>query len=138
MSAERRVNVSPVAAVAAMVTVLLIGAGGTYLLLRGDASRTSQTMAADSSGPARVAMPSSPSSSPVERTSAPVRDVVVTLAPATVARSGIAVTPVTVGTAMDRVRLPGVVEPNAYRQVIVTSLAGGKILSVSAQLGDRV
>jgi cobalt-zinc-cadmium efflux system membrane fusion protein len=31
-----------------------------------------------------------------------------------------------------------VVEPNAYRQVTVTPLVGGRVVSVAAQLGDRV
>jgi cobalt-zinc-cadmium efflux system membrane fusion protein len=34
--------------------------------------------------------------------------------------------------------LPGLVAPNAYRQVPVTPLVGGRVVRVSAQLGDRV
>ena len=34
--------------------------------------------------------------------------------------------------------MPGIVEPNAYRQVTVTPLVGGRIVVVSSQLGDRV
>jgi RND family efflux transporter MFP subunit len=36
------------------------------------------------------------------------------------------------------VRLPGVVEPNAYRQVAVTPLVNGRVTRVTAQLGARV
>ncbi len=35
-------------------------------------------------------------------------------------------------------RLPGVVEPNAYRQVVVTPLVAGRVTKVGPALGDRV
>src|SRR5262249_36273131 len=46
--------------------------------------------------------------------------------------------PVSAQTMADELRLPGTVEPNAYRQVSVTPLVGGRVVRVSAQLGDRV
>ena len=36
------------------------------------------------------------------------------------------------------IRLPGVVEPNAYRQVVVTPLVAGRVTKVGPALGDRV
>jgi cobalt-zinc-cadmium efflux system membrane fusion protein len=41
------------------------------------------------------------------------------------------------GEAAADIRLPGVVEPNAYRQVSVTPLVSGRIIRVSAALGQR-
>jgi RND family efflux transporter MFP subunit len=45
---------------------------------------------------------------------------------------------VTNALASDAVRAPGVVEPNAYKQVVVTSLVSGRITRVSAELGQQV
>ena len=53
-------------------------------------------------------------------------------------RAGIVVAPVTSGTSGTELRLPGVVEPNAYRQVIVTPLVAGRVTKVGPALGDRV
>ena len=53
-------------------------------------------------------------------------------------RAGIVVASVTSGTAGTDLRLPGVVEPNAYRQVVVTPLVAGRVTKVGPALGDRV
>jgi membrane fusion protein, heavy metal efflux system len=74
----------------------------------------------------------------VEGVTSPRADVVVTLTPDTVQRAGIEVTEATANAGSDHIRLPGVVEPNAYRQVAVTPLVTGRVVGVSAQLGDRV
>jgi RND family efflux transporter MFP subunit len=65
-------------------------------------------------------------------------DVVVTLTPDAVARAGIEVTEATSIAGTEHLRLPGVVEPHAYRQVVVTPLVGGRVVRVLAQLGDHV
>jgi cobalt-zinc-cadmium efflux system membrane fusion protein len=46
--------------------------------------------------------------------------------------------PVASGTSATEIRLPGVVEPNSYRQVVVTPLVAGRVTKVGAALGDRV
>lgn len=143
MTGERRLNLSPAAAVAAIVMVLLAGSSGTYLIMRGHSPNASQTISrAEPGSTGAVPRPPSPSGtaspSAGEGTSAPLRDVVVTLAPDAVARAGIEISQVTLVAEADRVRLPGVVEPNAYRQVMVTPLVGGRVVRASAQLGDRV
>ena len=51
-------------------------------------------------------------------------DVVVPLSQDAVERA-IVVAPVASGTSATEIRLPGVVEPNAYRQVVVTPLVAG-------------
>ena len=53
-------------------------------------------------------------------------------------RAGIVVATVASGTSATEIRLPGVVEPNAYRQVVVTPLVAGRVMNVVPALGDRV
>jgi RND family efflux transporter MFP subunit len=53
-------------------------------------------------------------------------------------RAGIGLAPVEAGGTAASLRLPGVIEPHAYRQVAVTPLAGGRVTSVHAELGEHV
>src|SRR4029450_13487637 len=69
---------------------------------------------------------------------APLPDVIVPLSQDAVERAGIVVAPVTSGASGTEIRLPGVVEPNAYRQVVVTPLVAGRVTKVGPALGDRV
>lgn len=64
--------------------------------------------------------------------------VTVTLSPDAVNRAGIALQPVSTSPAAGRLRLPGTVQPNAYRTTVVTSIVGGRITRVSAELGQTV
>jgi cobalt-zinc-cadmium efflux system membrane fusion protein len=64
--------------------------------------------------------------------------VVVQLSQDAVKRAGIGVAPVATGSSATEIRLPGVVEPNAYRQVVVTPLVAGRVTKVGAALGDHV
>jgi RND family efflux transporter MFP subunit len=77
-----------------------------------------------------------PASSP--GASAPLPDVVVTLSQEAAERAGIAVTSVSNGTTSGGLRAPGVVEANAYRQVVVTPVLSGRITRVAADLGQPV
>jgi RND family efflux transporter MFP subunit len=143
MTGERRLNLSPGAAAAAVISVLLIGAAGTYLVMRGGSSlegpRTAAGESAATGGrPAPSGPASAPPSAPGEGASAPLPDVVVTLTKEAADRAGIALSRVSAQSLGDTIRLPGIVEPNAYRQVAVTPLVGGRIVSVKVQLGDRV
>jgi len=65
-------------------------------------------------------------------------DVVVTLSPEAVERAGIAMAPVATGSAAGGLRLPGLVEPNAYRQVSVTPVVSGRITRVLVELGQQI
>lgn len=149
MNEQSSLVVSRGAAAVTVVAVLLIGAGGTYLLMRDRAMAPGQTMNRPDSNAARTAAvpaagaPSqaadkagSPSSNKTPGES--LSDIVVPLTKDAVERAGIVVTSVTSQVATGELRLPGVVEPNAYRQVSVTPLVGGRLIRVSAQLGDRV
>lgn len=119
MTGESRVNLPAGVAVLAGMTLVLAGAAATYLALRGGA-----TVTGDLASPLPVRKP------PANAT--------VTLSPEAVARAGIVVAPVTYATIRTEIRLPGVVEPNAYRQAAVTPLVAGRVTHVSAQLGDHV
>ncbi|MCA1650974.1 MAG: efflux RND transporter periplasmic adaptor subunit, partial [Acidobacteria bacterium] len=140
MTGESRLILPRGMAVLVGIVLLLIGAGATYLLMRTSAASRNEmshtgTGEAASAGvtgvPGAAAAPSAPSA-------ASLRDVVVPLSPEAVDRAGIVVTPVTTASTGGGFRLPGVVEPNAYRQIAVTPLVGGRITRVSAELGDRV
>jgi len=64
--------------------------------------------------------------------------IAVTLTAEMTDRAGIKTVTATAGTAATQLRIPGVVQPNAYREVIVTSLVSGRVTQVHAELGARV
>jgi RND family efflux transporter MFP subunit len=134
MNEEHRLQISPVVAAIAVLSMLLVGAGGMYFLIRDGRSPSAATV--DMSSATAVPQPSAPVA--VERGPATLPDVLVPLTREAAERAGIALSQVTTQAVTDSLRLPGVVEPNAYRQVSVTALVGGRVESVSAQLGDRV
>jgi cobalt-zinc-cadmium efflux system membrane fusion protein len=68
----------------------------------------------------------------------PGEDFVVVLSPDMVERAGIRTVAATAGSAASQLRIPGVVQPNAYREVAVTSLVSGRVTQVHAELGARV
>ena len=140
MTGEHRLSLSPAIAVVAVLSVLLIGVGGTYLIMRPGTSpaTTAERSSAADSAPAPSAPTTGVASAGIEGATSARPDVVVTLTKEAVQRAGIEVSAVTTSAGIDHVRLPGVVEPNAYRQVAVTPLVGGRVVRVSAQLGDRV
>ena len=61
-----------------------------------------------------------------------------TLSQEAVERAGITTTAVSAGTTSGGVRAPGVVEANAYKQVVVTPVISGRITRVTADLGQHV
>ena len=140
MTGESRITMTRSAAAVAAAGLLLAGAGAAYVGLRlgrapGEPTATMRANA-DRSRPAAA-----PDAATVPGTADPdalLPDVQVTLGPDAVQRAGIVIAPVTRGTSSPALRLPGVVEPNAYRQVVVTPLVGGRLTRVSAELGDRV
>ena len=133
-------------AVAAIVAVLLVAAGaaGTYLLTRppqprAQASKDTSDAPAipPSHSGAGHAAPPTPGAVPTAP-GAPLPDVTITLTKEAVERAGITVTAVSTGTSTAAIRLPGVVEANAYKQVVVTPLVAGRITRVLAELGQHV
>ena len=133
MTSDTRVTMHKGAVALVAVALLAAGAGATYLLMRGDA-RTGGHVGDVS--PPTGAQPSAAASAAASN--APLADVVVPLSQDAVKRAGIVVAPVASGTSASEIRLPGVVEPNAYRQVVVTPLVAGRVTKVGPALGDRI
>lgn len=63
---------------------------------------------------------------------------VIQIAPELMQRSGIVVDAATATTVNGGLRLPGTVQPNAYRKVSVTPFAGGRVMRVPVELGQAV
>lgn len=125
----------PVLAIAAAALVTF-GAGTTYLVLRSSDSPTEQRPSDMAHTPAPPSSPTAPAGAAPSGGALP--DVIVTLSQEAVDRAGITVAPVGTGGVRSGLRLPGVVEPNAYRQVFVTPLVAGRITRVLVPLGERV
>jgi membrane fusion protein, heavy metal efflux system len=68
----------------------------------------------------------------------PSPDGAVTLTPEMIARAAIKTAHPEAGTATTSLRMPGIVQPNAYKEVAVTSLVAGRVMQVRAELGQRV
>jgi membrane fusion protein, heavy metal efflux system len=137
MKRDSRVTLSRSAAAVAAVAILLAGAAASYLLLRSGAGSGDQMAPMTAGATPGEPMQEPAGASPIKG-DAPLPDVVVQLSEDAVERAGIVVTPVSRGKSSTALRLPGVVEPNAYRQVAVTPLVAGRITRVSAELGEQV
>ena len=132
MNGTSRVTVSWPALVVSALVLFAVGAGLVYFTMRPgpqnpQSAASATPVAASGSPPQAAAAPS-----------APVPDVVVTLTPEATQRAGIVLATVTVGRASSVLRLPGVVEANAYKQVAVTPVVGGRVTRVVAELGQSV
>lgn len=139
MTRYKSVNLRWTVLVSAAAALLATGAGATYFVLRsGDAFRN------DSGQPGVSASttPASSAAAPIARapsdSSSSLTDVVVALSQEAADRAGIAVARVGTGGAATVLRLPGVVEPNAYRQVTVTPFVAGRVTRVLVELGEAV
>jgi cobalt-zinc-cadmium efflux system membrane fusion protein len=133
MTSDTRVTMHKGAAALVAITLLAVGAGGTYLSMRNHAGAGGPV----ANMPSPAGANQSPSGSAATN-NAPLPDVVVPLGQDAVERAGIVVASVTSGTSATEIRLPGVVEPNAYRQVVVTPLVAGRVTKIVPALGDRV
>ena len=132
MTSDTRMTMHRGAAALVAIALLAAGAGATYLLMRGDAG-TADTLQT-CRHPRRAAV-----SGCVRwrEQRAAIRRRRSTQSGCGGTR-GIVVAPVASGTSGTEIRLPGVVEPNAYRQVVVTPLVAGRVTKVGPALGDRV
>ena len=140
MNSESRVSVRWPVLVVAAVVLLALGAGAAYVVLRSRAPVRSpsdeQAAMPGTRSPAAGPATQHPASSP--GASAALPDVVVTLSQEAAERAGITVTSVSAGTTSGGLRAPGVVEANAYKQVVVTPVVSGRITRVAADLGQHV
>lgn len=136
MNGDSRVNLRWPVAVAAAIVLLAIGAVGSYIAVTRGGPRHATTGRGDA---ARDARPPEPRQElPARVAGAPLTDVAITLSDEAVKRAGISVAAVESGSAITALRLPAVVEPNAYKQVTVTPLVSGRVTRVVAELGARV
>ncbi len=122
-------------------SALLVGAGAlaTYLVMQrpGPDRQDPPVM----SSPMSLSAPRQPEPGATRHDTAsdlPAADVSVTLSEEAVARAGIEVTAVQTSADGGAVRIPGTVEPNAYRTVTVTPIAAGRVTRVNAELGQQV
>jgi membrane fusion protein, heavy metal efflux system len=127
-----RVTVGWPALIAGGIGLLMAGGGVAYVALRPAPAPTSPQRTASG----EVGTTTSPSSS--AQAPAPAADVVITLTPEAIQRAGIVAAPVTAGGNASTLRLPGIVAPNAYKQVAITPLVGGRVTRVLAELGQSV
>lgn len=134
MTAASRVSLTWPTLVGAGLALVALGAGSAYLSVRhrGGTGEPATTTSADPRTAGEVETASRPSA-----TSA-LPDVEVTLSKESVDRAGIAVSPVGSRALSSQLRAPGVVEPNAYRQVVVTPVVTGRVTRVLAELGQIV
>jgi cobalt-zinc-cadmium efflux system membrane fusion protein len=65
-------------------------------------------------------------------------DKAVTLSHDGITRAGLVVAPVDRGTVRGAIGVPGIIEPDAYGQVVVTPLVAGRVARVAAELGQPV
>lgn len=126
------------AVIAAVVASLLIGAGVTYSIMR-TAPNDAPPAGAANATPGEGGMPGmtgmgAPGADPI----LPGAPIVVQLSPEAIQRAGVVVAPVTASVGAGSVRVPAVVEPNAYREVVVTPVPAGRVTRVNVQLGDEV
>jgi len=133
MTSQTRVTMHKGAAALIAIALVAAGAGAAYLLMRSDAAGGGHGAAIP---PPAGVQQSSAATAPA--TNGPLSDVVVPLSQDAAKRAGIVVAPVASGLSSNELRLPAVVEPNAYRQVVVTSLVAGRVTKVGPALGDRV
>ena len=127
---------------AAAIALLAVGAGTTYLLIERPSGADHAAHAVAGSVPATSAAGTNQASgegSPSSARGLPPPDAAVTVSVEAMKRAGLELVLVTRGAAgASAVRIPGTVEPNAYKQVVVTPLVAGRVTRVLAELGDQV
>ena len=143
MNANSRLTLRWPGLAAAGIALLAIGAGSTYLLMQKSADSRQRLEAGAGPADTSPAQKTQESSAGGNRSSnvpsQPLPDIVVTLTQEAMKRAGIEVVSVTRAAAgSSAVRVPGTVEPNAYKQVVVTPLVAGRVTRVLAELGDQV
>ena len=131
MTLTQPVSLSRATAILLALLFTIVGAVAGYLLLhvRDEPTGGATTDPALQTAPTD---PSTPSGSQAPRAA------VVSISPELAERAGIVVEAVKQGQASAVLRIPGTVEPNAYQEVIVTPVAGGRVTRVAVELGERV
>lgn len=121
----------PVALILAAVLIAVGAVAGLFLLQpSGDKASTGPQI---SSTP-----PNAPSLNASASSAGPLPDLVIPMSRELIERAGIRLTAVSRGVNTGGLRAPGVIEPNAYKSVKVTPTAAGRVVRVSAELGEQV
>jgi membrane fusion protein, heavy metal efflux system len=139
MTSHSRITIHRRTAALIGVILVLATAGVTYWLVQ--RAPVMPPGSDDSAHHATEANPqtrASEANAPPAVTAETLPDVVVPITDEAIKRAGIAIAPVTSGPSASELRLPGIVQPNAYRQVSVTPLVGGRVTRVTADLGAPV
>lgn len=139
MTDDSRLSVPWPLAVTVAAGLLALGAlGATWFARDGQALSTDAGSAAGmtQAGTAPAAGAAAPMA--MGATPSGTEGPTVTLTPELVRRAGITLAEAETAALETSLRLPGQVEPNAYRSVAVTPLVAGRVTHVAAELGDRV
>ena len=138
MSSNARVSLPWSAIVGGGTALIALGAVGSYVAIRPEA--LSPRMEDHATTPVVHNQPATPPVATEVRggDAAPLPDVVVPLTDEAVKRAGLVISTVQSGSMTVALRLPAVVEPNAYKQVSVTPLVAGRLTAVNAELGTEV
>jgi RND family efflux transporter MFP subunit len=116
------VTITRTTAAAVVAIVFAVGSGAGYLWTQRAA--------------VRMAAPAAPAGA--DATAAPRSTGIIQIPPDLVARAGIRVDAAATAAVAGAIRLSATVRPNAYRQVSVTPLVGGRVTRVAVELGQPV
>ena len=128
MNGDSRVSLRWPLVIVSVIALLALGASGAFLWIR----RSMPPPPSSRSTDGRAMTP--PSSSP----NVPMQDVEVSLTEEAMKRAGIEIAPVALTAGTSSVRIPGTVEANAYKRVVVTPLVAGRVTRVLVELGAQV
>jgi len=124
MSSNSTVTINRGVLVAGAIVLVAAGAGGAWLI-------------SQRSSPAAPRAKATPTSSP-SPSGVPTSEVAITLSKEAADRAGIEVATVASSAEGSTLRIPGTVQPNAYKTVSVTPLTSGRVTRVLAELGQLV
>jgi membrane fusion protein, heavy metal efflux system len=113
--------------VAAACAVFAAGAGTTYLWTGHRSAAGARAAPSPNSVGTTGSVPAAPHAGDL-----------ITIAPELMPRAGIATEVVGSSAVASELRVPGTVQPNAYRRVSVTPLVGGRVSRVAVELGQAV
>jgi len=138
MSGDSRLTLRWPAVILAVVALLAVGAGTAYVLMRSTGQRTAGSVGQPAAPGGTAGSSGVRPSAGTPTSGEALPDVAVTLTAEAVERAGIRLAPATADTSGSSFRLPGVVEANGYKQVVVTPLVAGRVTRVFVQLGQSV
>lgn len=124
MASNSTVTINRGVLVVGAILLVAAGAGSAWLISQRSSAPPPKAEVTRTSGPAP--------------TSAPTGEVGITLSKEAADRAGIEVTTVASFSQATTLRIPGTVQPNAYKTVSVTPLTSGRVTRVLAELGQLV